>query len=63
MNLLSLQPEDVLPRDGCAGTLVGRVWLPQVHGPAVVAVRDDGVYDISAHAPTMSSLLELPLLA
>lgn len=57
---LSLKPQDVLPGDGCAGTLVGRVWRPDVNGPAVVAVRDDGVHDISAHAPTMSTLLELP---
>lgn len=60
MNLLTLQPDDVLPRDGTTGTLVGRVWLPECAGPAVVAVREDGVYDLSAHAPTMSSLLELP---
>jgi fumarylacetoacetate (FAA) hydrolase family protein len=57
---LSLTPQDVLPRDGCAGTLVGRVWLPEAGGPAVVAVRESGVEDISEHAPTMSSLLEAP---
>lgn len=57
---LSLKTQDVLPRDACAGTLVGRVWLPEAGGPAVVVVRDSGVYDISEHAPTMSSLLELP---
>ena len=55
---LSLQPEDVLPRDGCAGTLVGRVWLDEAGGPAVVAIRESGVHDISAQAPTMASLLE-----
>ncbi len=57
---LSLKPEDILPSDGYAGTLVGRVWRPDVNGPAVVAVRDSGVYDISAHASTMTTLLELP---
>jgi len=48
-----------LPADGCAGTLVGRAWLPgAVPGPAVVAIRADGVHDLSAVAATMSSLLE-----
>ena len=42
-----------LPKDGTAGALAGRVWLPDVEGPAVVAVRADGVYDISKLAPTM----------
>lgn len=58
MSLLPLTPADVLPTDGCAGTLVGRVWLEEANGPAVVAIREDGVYDLSAHAPTMSTLLE-----
>jgi len=48
-----------LPADGFAGTLVGRAWLPgAVPGPAVVAIRADGVHDLSAVAATMSSLLE-----
>lgn len=56
---LKLSPADFLPADGLAATLVGRVWLPApVAGPAVVALRGDGVYDISAHAPTVSTLLE-----
>jgi fumarylacetoacetate (FAA) hydrolase family protein len=50
----------VLPDDGLQGTLVGRVWAPQgaVPGPAVVALRPEGVYDLSAHYPTMSTLLD-----
>ena len=47
-----------LPRDGTAGALAGRVWLPAVEGPAVVAVRADGLYDISQLAPTMRDLSE-----
>jgi len=47
-----------LPRDGTAGALAGRVWLPAVEGPAIVAVRADGLYDISRLAPTMRDLCE-----
>ena len=50
-----------LPADGCAGTLVGRVWLPgSPAGPAVVAIRADGVYDLTALVPTMSELCNVP---
>ncbi len=53
-----------LPQDGTRGTLVGRAWIPSVGGkpagPSVVALRTEGVFDLSAHVPTMSSLLELP---
>ena len=50
----------VLPRDGLAGTLVGRVWRPGAPaGPAVVALRADGVFDLSEQFPTMSTLLEV----
>ena len=53
-----------LPDDGTAGTLVGRAWIPasadSIAGPSVVAVRADGVYDLSQQFPTMSGLLELP---
>lgn len=50
----------VLPDDDPQGTLVGRVWAPQgaVPGPAVVALRPEGVFDLSAHYPTMSTLLD-----
>ena len=48
-----------LPTDGYAGTLVGRAWLPApVNGPALVAIRRDGVFDLSSVATTMSALLE-----
>jgi fumarylacetoacetate (FAA) hydrolase family protein len=49
----------ILPDDGLAGCLVGRVWLPgEIAGPAVVALRADGVFDLSQHYPTMSTLLD-----
>jgi fumarylacetoacetate (FAA) hydrolase family protein len=47
-----------LPRDGSAGALAGRVWLPTAEGPAVVAVRGGELYDISKLAPTMRDLCE-----
>jgi fumarylacetoacetate (FAA) hydrolase family protein len=54
----SMTPAATLPRDGTAGALAGRVWRPDVEGPSVVAVRADGVYDISKLAPTMRDLAE-----
>lgn len=56
--MITLTPETVLPDDGTSGTLVGRVWHPDVDGPAVVAVRDDGVYDVTSAFPTVSALCE-----
>ncbi|RZJ58796.1 MAG: fumarylacetoacetate hydrolase [Acidovorax sp.] len=54
-------PHDILPEDGLAGTLVGRAWVPgDVPGPAVIALRPDGVFDLSRHYPTMSTLLDTP---
>ena len=54
----------ILPEDGAAGTLVGRAWIPAaaqtVAGPSVVAIRMDGVFDLSQQIPTMSGLLQLP---
>ncbi|KIC47213.1 fumarylacetoacetate hydrolase [Ruegeria sp. ANG-S4] len=41
------------------GTFVGRVWLPQAQGPALVVRRGDGLLDItSPDLPTMQALLE-----
>ena len=55
---LALDPKSTLPADSTAGTLVGRVWRPDVAGPSVVAIRHDGVYDISRSFPTMRDLCE-----
>jgi fumarylacetoacetate (FAA) hydrolase family protein len=54
----AMTPTATLPRDGTKGALGGRVWLPDAGGPAVVAIRADGVYDISQLAPTMRDLCE-----
>jgi fumarylacetoacetate (FAA) hydrolase family protein len=55
-----MTPELTLPADAGRAALAGRVWSPQVKGPAVVAVRGDGLFDISAHAATMRDLCERP---
>jgi len=55
---LDLQARRFLPDDGHAGTLVARVWRPDVQGPSVVALREHGVFDLSADFPTMATLLE-----
>ena len=55
---MTLSPSHVLPTDGTAGTLVGRVWRPDRSGPVVVALRDGGVFDLSASFPTMVDLTE-----
>ncbi|MGF6231412.1 fumarylacetoacetate (FAA) hydrolase family protein [Inquilinus ginsengisoli] len=46
-----------LPADADRATLVGRVWLPQVEGPAVVALRGGQVIDITRAAPTVADLI------
>ena len=48
-----------LPDDGAAGVLAGRVWRPSLEGPSVVSIREDGVYDITQHAPTVRDLAEM----
>ena len=48
-----------LPDDGYAGTLVGRAWVPGAPaGPSVVAIRAEGMFDLSAGFATMTDLLE-----
>jgi fumarylacetoacetate (FAA) hydrolase family protein len=54
----SLNAASILPEDGTDGTLVGRVWLPSASGPSVVAVRRDGVFDVTSVFPTVSVLVE-----
>ena len=56
--MITLTSKELLPEDGTSGTLVGRVWLPQLNGPAVVAVRADGVFDVTARFATVSALCE-----
>ncbi|MES2187050.1 MAG: fumarylacetoacetate hydrolase family protein [Pseudomonadota bacterium] len=57
--------QETLPEDAGAAVLVGRVWLPgqdgaHSGGPAIVAVRDGMLHDISAATPTLAGLLARP---
>ncbi len=54
---LTLDPARCLPEDGCAGTLVTRVWVPgESGGPSVAVLHEGSVYDISAVAATTAEL-------
>ncbi len=47
-----------LPEDGCAGTLVGRAWVPgRIAGPSVVVLSEDGVRDITGATATIAELI------
>ena len=56
---IRLTRESTLPTDGTAGTLVGRVWRPELGGPSPVVLRGDDVVDVSASFPTVSAIGEL----
>ncbi len=48
----------LLPDDGTVGLLVGRAHAPgEPGGPAVVAIREGGVFDLSKTVPTIADLL------
>ncbi len=55
---LRLKEASILPVDGYAGVLAGRIWRPDVEGPAVVALRADGVFDVSTTFATVRDLCE-----
>jgi fumarylacetoacetate (FAA) hydrolase family protein len=54
----TLDPATTLPADGTSGTLVGRIWRPDVEGPSVVVAKGDGLHDITRAFPTMRDLCE-----
>ena len=57
---MNTSPENILPSDHAAASLVGRIWNPDAAGPSVVCVRDCAILDItSTDAPTMRDLLEM----
>lgn len=58
MDGLARALERTLPEDAQKAALAGRVWLPDAEGPAVVAVREDALVDLSRAFPTMRDLCE-----
>src|SRR5215208_6339063 len=46
----------ILPDDFAGAALMGRIWRPDLAGPSVVAIRQDGVFDITEDFPTASQL-------
>ena len=52
---MRLSAADILPDDGYAGALVGRLAMQD--GPHVVAARAAGLFDLSGLSATMSDLL------
>jgi hypothetical protein len=53
-----LTEAEILPRDGFSGALAARVFRPEVRGPAIAAIRADGVFDVTGVFPTMRDLAE-----
>ena len=53
---------NLLPADTECALLLGRVWRDDSGGPALVAVRDGALVDLSCHAASMAELLDQPEL-
>jgi fumarylacetoacetate (FAA) hydrolase family protein len=49
---------ETVPSDFGDGAWGGRVWRPEVEGPAVIALRREGVVDVTRRFATMSALCE-----
>ena len=60
MSPIELNMTELLPIDELEGALAGRVWRPELQGPSVVAIRPEGVADLSGSFPTMRDLCETP---
>lgn len=60
MPSLDLAVTATLPGDADAATLAGRVWRPDLGGPAVVMVRDGQLIDVTKYFPTSRDLCEAP---
>src|SRR5918998_3348067 len=54
-NLAPKSAAGILPADGVKGALAGRIWRPGL-GPSIVAVREEGLFDISSTCSTVSGL-------
>ncbi|PZN97043.1 MAG: fumarylacetoacetate hydrolase [Hyphomicrobiales bacterium] len=60
MSRFSLTPDQTLPKDAAEAALLGRVWRPDVAGPAIVTLRGDALVDVTRAFPTSRDLCEAP---
>ena len=51
----------ILPDDFAGAALMGRIWRPDLAGPSVVAIRQDGVFDSPTNFPPPASLPPPPI--
>eukprot|EP01037_Dinobryon_pediforme_P002480 gene2480-2519_t len=58
MSIGSIVLQEILPADRSNAALAGRVWRPELDGPAVCMVQGDHIIDISSVFPTMRDLCE-----
>jgi fumarylacetoacetate (FAA) hydrolase family protein len=58
MPRFSLTPDQTLPKDAAAATLLGRVWRPDLDGPSVVTLRDGILVDVTKAFQTSRDLCE-----
>jgi fumarylacetoacetate (FAA) hydrolase family protein len=58
MSELQLNVKNTLPVDERRGALAGRIWRPDAKGPSVVAIRTEGLFDVSKRFATMRDLCE-----
>jgi fumarylacetoacetate (FAA) hydrolase family protein len=57
---IRLTKKNTLPTDAFQSTLIGRAWVPgNYSGPSLVTIRDENVFDLSAHFATLSEFLEI----
>jgi fumarylacetoacetate (FAA) hydrolase family protein len=60
MSDFQLNVKTTLPADGGQGALAGRIWRPDHEGPSVVALRPEGLFDLTERFATMRDLCEAP---
>jgi fumarylacetoacetate (FAA) hydrolase family protein len=60
MSRLQISVSNTAPSDLYQGALAARIWRPDAAGPAVAAVRPEGVVDVTRLFPTTSALCEAP---
>src|SRR4051812_199502 len=60
MSAVNIDLAGCLPDDHGTAALVARVWRPDIGGPAVAAIREGRVLDVTMAFPTVRDLCERP---